>query len=897
MKLRRTLAVDGFTTMQRVSAFLPSWDRSRSTSTTKPASAGAAAAAQAAHSAKPAPAPAPATLARRTSRPLALDKVFGWAERISTAPGSRISVTTTVPAKVAANHAVPTAEGRYHRENYWPLTLDKEADKAARILKSFCSKSSCPLSDGAELTDSVVDGFLVEEPSEAKAGGDGATIRAGSPTEKDAEMGTTSSIEIGATTEIRTMTDTELKTENGDEAETDAEPVVEMKKYTTKKIPPGIVQSAQALAIFSCVRSGVWMSGSGGAGLITARMSDGTWSPPSGIILHTAALGFVLGVDIYDCVLVINDPATFELFTRPKLTLGTDCKLTVGPLVDMDVMDRTTKPWKSLDKTVLTYVRARGKHQPVQLDGSSIQERGNENERFYGVQGVSVLNILANNITRNIPEMNPLFALIQAAEGRTDYDKALVKELAQQPAPGDAVIETPKTSPASAAPRTPFGIPDADDPDPFGVLSLEMAGIEIREAGSRLRPTSNQFEFNPSPSSPLYSRFNRQSIDTYLSRSNRGSYMSSKTQATAVTDACTQTDVASTADTSFSRANSDDGRDFVGEKLPTVMEPDETEIDYTQIDMSAIARFRQPAPSHDETAGLAPTPAVTAVPAAVTPTVATEPAASSQVEDDSLQRIASCETEAPKAESVHYESSVYPADERDEDADDEDDEDDEEEEVVICEVAMAQPARTSIRASQVAQVIQAKGAIVTIPKRIPPPLPARSPARNSRASKSDFGGEVSGLKSPLRNSFLSVDSFAAADHREHDDHHETDVGTPDTTSSEVFATPLAELPRAATPELEKAEVQGHRKNTSSVCTAVVALAETASSDVPPVPQALDQQSPSPSTAEDSDREPRTPATADAVFSANIDAAKKEAAVTTVAIATTHSETTSGTAAA
>ncbi|KAK1827605.1 hypothetical protein QBC39DRAFT_168328 [Podospora conica] len=869
--------------MQRVSAFLPSWDRSKSASTTKPATAGGAGAQ--APSAKPT---SPTPLGRRTSRPLALDKVFGWAEKISAAPGSRISLTTNVPnapTRVAANHAVPTAEGRYHRENYWPLTLDKEADKAARILKSFC-----------------IDGFLVEEPSESKTSGDGATIRAGTPTEKDAEIGPRSSNEIGATTEIEgTATDAGSKTENGVEptatAETDAEPIVEMKRYTTMKIPPGIVQSAQALAIFSCVRSGVWMSGSGGAGLITARMSDGTWSPPSGIILHTAALGFVLGVDIYDCVLVINDPATYELFTRPKLTLGTDCKLTVGPLVDMDVMDRTTRPWKSLDKTVLTYVRARGKHQPVQLDGSSIQERGNENERFYGVQGVSVLDILANNIPKNIPEMKPLFAMIQAAEGRTDYDKALVKELAQQPAPGDAVIETPKTSPASAsaAPRTPFGIPDADDPDPFGVLSLEMAGIEIREAGSRLRPTSNQFEFNPSPGSPLYSRFNRQSIDTYLSRSNRGSYMSSKTQATAVTDACTQTDVASTADTSFSRANSDDGRDFVGEKLPTVMEPDETEIDYTQIDMSAIARFRQPAPAHDETVGSTPMPAVVAAPTTATLAVATEPAARSQVEDDGdcLQRIASSETEAPKAESVQYESSVYPADERDEDADDEDDEEEEEEDVVICEVATAQPTRRSIRASQIAQVVVAKGAIVTIPKRIPPPLPARSPARNSRASKSDFGGEVSGLKSPLRNSFLS-----AADH-DHD-HHETDVGTPDSTSSEVFATPLAfgetlDLTTAttSTSELEKPEVQGHRKNTSSVCTAVVAPVETATTDVPPVPQALDQQSPS--TPEESDGEPRTPATADAVFSASMSAVKKEG-TEKVVIATAHPETTSGIAA-
>src|SRR4051794_27164489 len=73
--------------------------------------------------------------------------------------------------------------------------------------------------------------------------------------------------------------------------------------HVTKKIPPRIIQNAVGLAVFSCMRSGLWMSGSGGAGMITARKADGTWSPPSGIMLHTAALGFVIGVDIYDCVL------------------------------------------------------------------------------------------------------------------------------------------------------------------------------------------------------------------------------------------------------------------------------------------------------------------------------------------------------------------------------------------------------------------------------------------------------------------------------------------------------------------------------------------------------------------------------------------------------------------
>ncbi|KAK0714832.1 hypothetical protein B0H67DRAFT_488535 [Lasiosphaeris hirsuta] len=721
--------------MQRVSALLPSWDRSKThnaastTTTTSP------------------------PIAAKTRAPLALDKVFGWAEKI-TVPVHRISISTA---------PTPAPPARYVRETYWPTTLDKECDKAARILKSFCT-----------------DGFLAHESQD-----------------------------------------------------TDSTEPPKTPTYVTKKIPPRIIQNAVGLAVFSCVRSGLWMSGSGGAGLITARKADGTWSPPSGIILHTAALGFVIGVDIYDCVLVINSVQTLEMFTRPRLTLGSDVTLTVGPLIDVASSEQDVR-WKGLSDTVLTYVKARGKHQAVPLDGSLVAERGNENERFY-CSNVSVLDVLAGNIPKSIPEMCPLFEVIKAAEGRSDYDKALVEFLAQQPAPGDALIETPTMSPASPTAKPPFGIPDLDDPDPFGVIGLEMAGIEIREAGTRLRPTSTSFEYNPSPTSPVFARFSRQSVDTFLSRSNRGSYMSAKTQATAVTDAYTQTDVASTAETSFSRANSDDGRDNVSEKLPTVMEPDE--IDYTKVDTSMIDRFSPKPTKEDEAAKPVDAPAAEVKQDSVTKPEVVDKAINTEITE--------------KTEEV----CSIPTDERDEDADDEDEEEDEEDEPVICEVATAQPTRTSIRASQVAQVIHAKGAIVTIPKRIPPPLPARSPARTSRASKTEFGGDVSSLRSPLRSSFLSADSRTQ-------EVQTASEGATEATSGEVFATPPAvaetELNKVSL-ELGKADTQGHRKNSSSVCTTVPTTAEQGQSTeaVPPVPS-TSQMAERSSSVDEFEHEPHTP---------------------------------------
>src|SRR5512142_2174330 len=107
--------------MQRVSALLPSWDRRHS----NPGSASILT-------------NSPNTLHQQRQsdgRPTGFTKVFSWADRLALSKGASAS------ASAAAGAAVDPANSRVGRELYWPSTLDLECEKAARILKSFCSTS------------------------------------------------------------------------------------------------------------------------------------------------------------------------------------------------------------------------------------------------------------------------------------------------------------------------------------------------------------------------------------------------------------------------------------------------------------------------------------------------------------------------------------------------------------------------------------------------------------------------------------------------------------------------------------------------------------------------------------------------------------------------------------
>ena len=324
-------------------------------------------------------------------------------------------------------------------EAFWPTTLDKESDKAARILRSFCK-----------------DGFYVEQEAHEASG--------------DKPKG---------------------------------------KAKVVKKIPTEVIKNAKGLAIFTTMRTGLWVSGAGGSGILMAKKEDGTWSPPSGLLLHTAGLGFLVGVDIYDCVVVINTAKALEAFTKIRCTLGGEISAVAGPVGVGGILETELHKRQA---PVFNYLKSRGFYAGVQIDGTVLIERGDENERFYG-ERVTVANILAGNVKHVPYETRTLMATIKAAQGDTDVDESALPAAA--PTPGDFEVSEDQGS--------GFGLPPAeDDPDPFGVHALQEQGMEIREAGTKSRPSEDAFEYRPSPQSPIFANIGRTNSTKRLSKRDSG---------------------------------------------------------------------------------------------------------------------------------------------------------------------------------------------------------------------------------------------------------------------------------------------------------------------------------------------------------------------------------------
>jgi hypothetical protein len=161
---------------------------------------------------------------------------------------------------------------------------------------------------------------------------------------------------------------------------------------------------------------------------------------------------------------------------------------------------------------IFTYLKSRGFYAGVQIDGTVLIERTDENEKFYG-RRIPVMDILTGKVEHPPTSIDTLMKTIKAAQGdQVDWD-----ELPSEPPPSDFEVEDNGHV---------FGIPDKMDPDPYGVLALEKEGMQVKEAGTNKRASHEAFIFNPSPSSPLFQTFNRNSMDG-RSMSRRSSWRTS----------------------------------------------------------------------------------------------------------------------------------------------------------------------------------------------------------------------------------------------------------------------------------------------------------------------------------------------------------------------------------
>jgi len=165
------------------------------------------------------------------------------------------------------------------------------------------------------------------------------------------------------------------------------------KEIPEKSIPEKVLREASGLAILSVVKAGFILSARGGQGLVMARTSTTNhWSGPSAIATGGAGLGFQIGAQTSEFVLVLNTPEAVKVFSKGgNVSLGTDLSVAAGPVgrnLAVDVAPTAA---------IYTYSRSQGLFAGISLEGTVIVTRTGYNTEYYGKE-VKVEDILKGKI-------------------------------------------------------------------------------------------------------------------------------------------------------------------------------------------------------------------------------------------------------------------------------------------------------------------------------------------------------------------------------------------------------------------------------------------------------------------------------------------------------------------
>jgi len=175
---------------------------------------------------------------------------------------------------------------------------------------------------------------------------------------------------------------------------TDAINVIdEIMAIPEKGIPPSLLRNAKGLAIIpGVIKAGFIVGGRGGKGILVVHDADGGWSNPAFISFAGGSIGWQIGAQSADIILVFRTKRSVDNLMKGKFTLGADASVAAGP-VGRQVEAGTDIELKA---EIVSYSRARGLFAGFSVEGSSLQIDDEANWAFYNRGGVSTRDILEN---------------------------------------------------------------------------------------------------------------------------------------------------------------------------------------------------------------------------------------------------------------------------------------------------------------------------------------------------------------------------------------------------------------------------------------------------------------------------------------------------------------------
>ena len=160
--------------------------------------------------------------------------------------------------------------------------------------------------------------------------------------------------------------------------------LTEIQKMPDHSVPRGLLEKCSGIAVFpSTVAAGLGIGGKYGQGIIMVRdEASGRWSAPAVFTLVGGSIGWQIGGQATDFVLLVTNRRSVEALLKGKFKLGADASVSAGP-VGRNAEASTDAHLKG---GILSYSRSKGLFIGVKLEGAVLSQHWDANESLYGAK-------------------------------------------------------------------------------------------------------------------------------------------------------------------------------------------------------------------------------------------------------------------------------------------------------------------------------------------------------------------------------------------------------------------------------------------------------------------------------------------------------------------------------
>lgn len=148
-----------------------------------------------------------------------------------------------------------------------------------------------------------------------------------------------------------------------------------------KGIPADLLNKAVCAIVVPGVKKGGFIvGGKYGRGFASCRDGKGGWTGPAGMRVEGGSFGLQVGGAESDVVLLVMNKSGMEKLLKSKFTLGGEASAAAGP-VGREASAMTDAMMRA---EILSWSRSRGVFGGISLQGSTLREDDEPNDRLYG---------------------------------------------------------------------------------------------------------------------------------------------------------------------------------------------------------------------------------------------------------------------------------------------------------------------------------------------------------------------------------------------------------------------------------------------------------------------------------------------------------------------------------